>query len=224
MNQCTIPRDTILLRHMMPHMTLACRIWHHRKDNPPKCLCHVVSMDKYHFQLLQYMMSKQRHMQIIDKRKWRKFRPIAGMKSIFSLCYLINYIYKSVFAKWFRYHVITLVVIVPLNNRAVYMYFYTLSVLDMEAGNFLPAVWYVRITAYVKTNSVMFFFYFHYEIVCNCWNKFRKSSTNLWFYAFQIIPKRDKNIEIYINHLTLSVIRQSVFRRFMDLASFLFLV
>lgn len=52
MNQCTIPRDTILLRHMMPHMTLACRIWHHRKDNPPKCLCHVVSMDKYHFQLL----------------------------------------------------------------------------------------------------------------------------------------------------------------------------
>lgn len=88
--------------------------------------------------------------------------------AIFSLCYLINYIYKSVFAKWFRYHVITLIVIVPLNNRAVYMYFYTLSVLDMEAGNFLPAVWYVRITAYVKTNSVMFFFfYFHYEIVCN---------------------------------------------------------
>lgn len=108
------------------------------------------------------MMSKQRHMQIIDKRKWRKFRPIAGMKSIFSLCYLINYIYKSVFAKWFRYHVITLVVIVLLNNRVVYMYFYTLSVLDMEAGNFLPAVWYVRITAYdilniTKTNSVMFF-------------------------------------------------------------------
>lgn len=41
----------------------------------------------------------------------------------------------------------------------------------------------------------VFIYYFHYEIVCNCWNKFKKRSANLWFYAFQIIPKRDKNIE-----------------------------
>ena len=99
------------------------------------------------------------------------------------------------------------------------MYFYTLSVLDMEA-NFLPAVgrnlhhfhpWYVRITAYdtciwniAKTNSVMFFYYFHYEIVCNCWNKFKKSSTNLWFYMLSRLFQNEKKTLKFTSTIGLS--------------------